>query len=198
VVKPLTKGSETRRRILDAAVDQFGLHGFRHTSVSAIAREIGLTAPAIHAHFATKNELFDAALAHDAASLTVMVERLFDGRPGALGWAEAIPELVEAARRQPLVRRVLENQEPGMLARLADVPMMANLRKRIASQIDLGQQVGLIRTDLTAATLSAGVEAILMSLLLAAVQTGVVETEPERAAGIVGVIVGGLLSRSTG
>ena len=44
-----TKGERTRRRLLELAVRRFADEGYRATSVSAIARDAGITQAAVYA-----------------------------------------------------------------------------------------------------------------------------------------------------
>ncbi len=53
----------TRERILTAARVLFSEHGYDATSVRMVARACGLTNPAVHYHFRTKRDLYDALLA---------------------------------------------------------------------------------------------------------------------------------------
>ncbi|ERL10242.1 TetR/AcrR family transcriptional regulator [Olsenella profusa] len=50
---------KTHKRIVESALDQFGRMGFRGTSIRGICREAGVTNGAFHAHFRSKEELFD-------------------------------------------------------------------------------------------------------------------------------------------
>src|SRR5580700_4312441 len=73
---PFAKGTATRQRILDAAVARFASQGFRDTTVAAVARDAGVTAPAVHAYFGSKQELFHAAFEYD---VTPVLEALYGG-----------------------------------------------------------------------------------------------------------------------
>lgn len=52
----------TRQRILDAARELFARHGYAGTSVRMIARHCGMSDPAIHYHFRSKSEIYEALL----------------------------------------------------------------------------------------------------------------------------------------
>jgi AcrR family transcriptional regulator len=55
--------SETKTRILDAAESLFMEHGFEATSLRAITTEASVNLAAVHYHFGSKEELFQAVLA---------------------------------------------------------------------------------------------------------------------------------------
>jgi AcrR family transcriptional regulator len=60
------RGRATRQAIVDAAVGLFATHGFRGTSVAAVAERVGVTDAGVLYHFRTKDELLLAVLAdHD-------------------------------------------------------------------------------------------------------------------------------------
>ncbi|MGO1434207.1 MAG: TetR/AcrR family transcriptional regulator [Canibacter sp.] len=50
----------TRDRILDAALQCFSRAGYSDTSMKDIAREVGIAAPSIYAHFKNKEALYSA------------------------------------------------------------------------------------------------------------------------------------------
>lgn len=67
--------SATRQRILEAARSLFSEHGYDATSVRMVARACGLTNPAVHYHFRTKRDLYDALLSEPLTTT-------YDGRSG--------------------------------------------------------------------------------------------------------------------
>ncbi|MEX3017974.1 acrEF/envCD operon transcriptional regulator [Kluyvera sp. STS39-E] len=50
---------KTRRLLLDAAIEQFALHGVSNTTLTDIADAAGVTRGAVYWHFASKSELFN-------------------------------------------------------------------------------------------------------------------------------------------
>ena len=62
-----SKGEQTRRAILDAAIARFGREGYRATSVADIARDAGVGGTVAYAYFPSKEALFLAAIDEDAA-----------------------------------------------------------------------------------------------------------------------------------
>ena len=54
--------SETRRRLLSAAVELFGVRGYDACTMRDIAQAIGVTAPAIYNHYRSKQLLLVSAV----------------------------------------------------------------------------------------------------------------------------------------
>lgn len=57
-----TEGRDTRREILDAALDLFGVSGFFGTSMRQIARAVGVRESALYHHFKSKEAILKALL----------------------------------------------------------------------------------------------------------------------------------------
>ncbi|ARQ62149.1 TetR family transcriptional regulator protein (plasmid) [Rhizobium sp. Kim5] len=54
--------SDTRERLLGAAIELFGSRGFDATSMKDIANEVGIKAPAVYNHYKSKEELLAGAV----------------------------------------------------------------------------------------------------------------------------------------
>jgi AcrR family transcriptional regulator len=166
-----TKGTRTRQRLLDLAIERFGSQGHRATSVSEIARAAGLTQAAVYAYFDNKDSLFVSAVDADATSLVIDAHDALTGTP-----VREIPQtfLVNLYLRlddHPLARRVLAGQEPEVLPRLIDLPAIRMATRLIVQDMQAGQEAGEVRRDIDPAVLGDGVEAMILSLLLATVQS---------------------------
>lgn len=57
------KRSDTRERILASALRLFATSGFQATSIRTIAHEVGIKAPGVYSHFASKEAILSAAVA---------------------------------------------------------------------------------------------------------------------------------------
>lgn len=57
----MEKGN-TRRRILDEALNLFSTEGYESTSVSQIAQAVGIRKSSLYSHFASKREILDALI----------------------------------------------------------------------------------------------------------------------------------------
>lgn len=174
-----TKGEQTRRAILDAAIERFGHNGYRTTSVADIARAAGVGGTVPYTYFADKEALFFAAIDEDAAAA------INEAMTGALEeidlgvWRERLfVSLMGSVQHRPLARRLLAGLEPEVTRRVLEIPALTELRKMCVERVRSGQAAGVIRTDLDAVEMGGGIIAILLSLLMSLVQLGPDATAP--------------------
>lgn len=193
---PLSKGEQTRRSILEAAIARFGRDGFRATSVADIARDAGVGGTVAYAYFDNKESLFLAALDHDAAEVIGegVTHLLEVDEPG---WqATLVFTLIEALERHPLARRVLSGLEPGVTDRVIDIPAMNELRRTIAERLRTQQESGTVRRDIDPDAIADGGVGIVVAILMAVLQFGPA-TIDSFGAGIMAVFDAALLPAST-
>lgn len=171
--QPSSKGAQTRRAVLAAAIARFGREGYRATSVADIARDAGVGGTVPYAYFPNKEALFLAALDEDAAAV------INEGVAGMLAGAEReawrttlIVTLVASVDGHPLARRVLAGLEPHVTSRMLDIPAMAELRKAVAERIRADQLDGLVRHDIDPVAVGSGAVTVFVSLLMSVVQFG--------------------------
>ncbi len=166
-----TKGERTRRRLLDLAVRRFADDGYRATSVSAIAREAGLSQAAAYAYFANKEALFEAAVDLDAAELIADARAELDE---ALPLVDLIPALLRHLRlgveHHRLARRVLAGQEPEVIHRLADLPALQEITTDLADLLRMAAERGEVGPTVDPDTLALGIETVVLGLLMSSVQ----------------------------
>jgi AcrR family transcriptional regulator len=179
-----TKGERTRRLLLEEAIARFGARGYRATSVSEVARSIGLTQAAAYAYFDSKESLFDAAVDADANALLDQAITLAETAPTQQLIPMLLVGLIGSLDQHPLVHRVLGGQEPEAVARLINLPSLARLTQLIAARVAAGQKDGDIRRDLDPEMFANGAEALLMGLLMSVTQVGQTR-EPRRQMGVV-------------
>lgn len=186
---PPTKGERTQAKILEAAVDRFGVNGFRPTSVAAIARDAGVSAAAPFAYWPSKEALFDAAVDRDAHDVISELLAIIDeDDPTQLSWIAPVPQLLDILTRHPLSRRVLAGHEPDAIGRLLEIPSFQDLRKHIAQAIIDGQARGVVRADLDPELAASGIESITLALAMAVLQLPEAPGD-ERTAGIAEVLL---------
>lgn len=169
--KPVGKGERTRAAILRKAIGQFAAVGSRRASVPAIAREVGVSSSAVYAYFASKDDLFVAAVDADVAGLIAdalpeVVAGRFDG-----DFSAVLAKLFAALADHPLARRVLEGAESGAVERLTVLPAEVHLQEGIVAALEHGQRQGTVRRDIDPVTHAAGLLAVVVALLISLVQT---------------------------
>ncbi|MCZ7536781.1 MAG: TetR/AcrR family transcriptional regulator [Acidimicrobiia bacterium] len=182
-----SRGAQTRRSILSAAVERFALVGYQSTKVSDIAREVTISPAAVYSYFPNKRALFEEAVDHDASLYIAECFALLDDETFKLDWATVFVSLIAGLPTHPLARRVLNGDEGKSIERLADLPAVADLRARLAAALRRGQAQGDIRADIDPELMALGIEAMLMSVLIAIVQVGG-EPDAARTAGLLALL----------
>ena len=111
---------DRKRRLLERAVELFALHGYDELSMSAIAREAGISKPLLYHYFRSKRDLFEAALTQAAELHFRRIEPDASRPPGEqltlsldafLGWIESDRRAYEKLMRSagiPEVRELID------------------------------------------------------------------------------------------
>ncbi|OMC25044.1 TetR family transcriptional regulator [Mycobacterium colombiense] len=143
---PRRNAAATRARLLTAAREQFLRHGYRATSLRAIAAQAGVDVMLVRRYFGSKQQLFD-----EATNISDNVETVRLSTDAAVG--QTLIERVLQARQDsdvPLFALLRSSGDPDVVARLNDQlenGLTANLSRRI--QADNPR----LRADLVAALL---------------------------------------------
>ena len=109
---------ETRRRIVEAAIELHTTHGPSRTTVSAIAERAGVTRPTVYAHFPDDRSLFQACSGHVREtvpppdptawrSMSDPAERLEKALRDLYGYYEQLEPLLENVQRDAAVMPVV-------------------------------------------------------------------------------------------
>jgi AcrR family transcriptional regulator len=170
---PETKGAQTRRAILDAAIARFGRDGYRSTSVADIARDAAVGGTVAYAYFPSKEALFLAAVDEDAAGVIHEGLTSVMNVPSVRHWRETlIFTLVGAVERHPLARRLLAGLEPEVTVRVLEIPALSELRKACTERLRSEQMSGTVRPDIDPIAIGNGVVSLMLSMLMSVVQLG--------------------------
>jgi AcrR family transcriptional regulator len=167
-------------------MERFGRQGYRATSVSEIARAAGLTQATAYAYFESKQALFVAALDADATALVLEAGERTQGVPATEMALRFLVELHDGVEAHPLTRRVLAGQETAVTVfpELMDLPAIHLATEVIVAELGAAQQRGEVRTDIDPEMIGAGIEGIVLSILVATVQLGDLSSD-RRQAGVV-------------
>jgi AcrR family transcriptional regulator len=165
-----TKGERTRKLLLDIAIEQFGNHGYRRTSVSEICRRAGLTQAASYAYFDDKEHLFRAAVDADARALVEQARERTAATPVRQLIPAFLTSLAADLGNHPLARRVLAGLEPEAMGRLQQIETVERVHDDLAERLARGQEAGEVRSDIDPGAIARGSQTILLSLLMSMTQ----------------------------
>jgi AcrR family transcriptional regulator len=163
--------SDTRVRILEAALDLFGSRGVDAVSLDEIARAVGVRKQTVLYWFESKDVLVDEVLGVAAAELVIVIDAALRAAPDDP--LDRIDAVVRAVFR-PAVRR------PALLGLIREVSRLESeqaerLRGRIQSLVD--RAVDYLGAEMEAGRLRRG-DPRLVAALGYATLTGIA-TEPE-------------------
>lgn len=97
------RGADTRRRLIETAVEVFATHGYDGTSTRLLAEQAGVNLPAIQYHFGSKEGLYRAVVGYFAdyierqmAPIGARVKAIFaSGKPSRTVTLTLLTELLE-------------------------------------------------------------------------------------------------------
>ncbi len=78
------RGRATRKKVLDAALIEFGERGFRDASISGITRRAGVALGTFYVYFNSKEEVFRDLVAHMNHETRAFIASRIEGIPGRL------------------------------------------------------------------------------------------------------------------
>ncbi|MDW3217147.1 MAG: TetR/AcrR family transcriptional regulator [Acidimicrobiales bacterium] len=118
------RADATRLALLDAAVHEFAAHGFEGATTRAIATRAGTHQPQINYHFASKDELWRAAVDHvfgklDAALFAQLGDEATEGLDTREGFAALLRAIVRAVAGLPELNRIMMQEATADSERLA-------------------------------------------------------------------------------
>jgi AcrR family transcriptional regulator len=168
-----TKGDRTRQALLEAAIVRFAREGYRGTSVADVCRDAGMSTTAAYPYFPNKEAFFVAAVDEDVAGLIADAVSLvaIDEQPDAWG-SVLMQALADHMPGHPLAGRIVRGLEPEFTMRLLHIPALQELRKTVTELIRHEQTDGRVRQDIDPGPTANGMVVIVISLLMATMQTG--------------------------
>jgi AcrR family transcriptional regulator len=146
--------ADRRKHLIETAIRLFTEGSYHGTTTAEIARAAGVSEPILYRHFASKRDLYLAALEHVWEKTRETWERALDEAPDACAAVEAIskghPELKRHLRRHMrevhdfvagLIRR---GQEQGAIAKERDADSEAWIMLAGGILGMVGRRVGLL------------------------------------------------------
>lgn len=126
--------SDTRARILAAAIEAVSLYGVARVSVGDVAQRAGLSRPTLYKHFPTKTALVSAAVSSEAKAIVDAVLTAVEPSDSLKDALEAgVLAALRLTRQHPLLDRIVRT-EPEMLLPLLTAdggPVMSMVRRTV-------------------------------------------------------------------
>jgi AcrR family transcriptional regulator len=159
---------ETRRRIVEAAVELHATLGPSRTTVTAIAERAGVTRPTIYAHFPDDRSLFEACSGHVRAtvpppdptawrSISDPGERAETALRDLYGYYERLEPVLENVQRDAAVMPIVAEMNAYRVRYLEEIRellleawttrgrLRARLRRAIGHALEFGTWQSLVR-----------------------------------------------------
>ncbi len=102
--------ADTRERILDAAEGLFAERGLAGTAVRDIAARVGLSAPSLYNHFASKQALYEAVLERGVRPLLDLMQGLATRERTAAARNALIGSIMAHLSRRPHLPRLVHHE----------------------------------------------------------------------------------------
>jgi len=122
---------DTKRQILDVALELFAAKGYAGTSVADIAKRLEISKAALYYHFAAKTEILEAVLAASVARYSELVETAADRTP-----ADLLAAVVDATADLYAVGHLI-GDDPSVRRALADrtLPLSQEINTALTSRL---------------------------------------------------------------
>jgi AcrR family transcriptional regulator len=120
---PPANDADARKRIVDAAVQRVQRRGPRHTTLSDIATDLGITRPTIYRYFASIEDLLAAAAEVALDGWTARIGDMTKDMSDAVELlTEAVAFLIEQLPDEPLLALLLETDRMRLVGRQMVMP----------------------------------------------------------------------------
>lgn len=150
----MTKGTQTRERIVELAATVFSERGFFGSSMTDLLRATGLQKGGLYNHFDSKEQLALAAFDHSVRKIEQRYERALDGVPGAVDRLLAIVDVIRGLVEDrslpggcPILTTAIEADDtmPALRGRACEA--MTRWQKLIGATVKAGVARGELRAD---------------------------------------------------
>jgi AcrR family transcriptional regulator len=158
---------EVGKKIVEAAYIHFLQKGYHSTTMSDIARSLGVTKPALYQYFSGKEDLYAAVAEHGRQELTAILERSFSKRDLKSG-SEVLFDTL--ARHVPqfnslyseMMMLAMHNEQIRNLLREDRIEDIRVVERFISRQ----QESGLVSGHLNSRVLAIACDALINGLLI--------------------------------
>lgn len=150
---------QVRQRIIDAAIDEFLVVGYRRASMRGIAQQADITVGSIYTYFSGKGDLFETIITPVLESINKLIKMEASETSTLDIFAEAITEIFLANKKQFLI--LMHNSAPKFIN--TRIQLMALVGERLISDL-LPQLPPLAQDPLLAEALAVAIIEGLLSI----------------------------------
>jgi TetR/AcrR family transcriptional regulator len=142
--------TDSRNKVLDAAVDEFIEHGFSGARVDRIALRAGINKAMIYYYFSSKEKLYQAVIDEHVnrlgAEVQMRIEEAADLEESLLGISRIYMKIMtQNARYLPILLREFASGGGRLLASLRRMTSERGLPERFVRKLEEGQRAGRFR-----------------------------------------------------
>ena len=145
---PATPRRNVREEIYNAALASFERHGVRRTLMEDVAREAGVSRPAIYYYFPDKDALVLEVIVRQVREIHRQIRehiRVEDGLPAMI---EASMTTIRLAGENQYIRLLTQPDTAGLTARLAESDIVMGLQRELwYPLLEAARHRGELRTD---------------------------------------------------
>jgi AcrR family transcriptional regulator len=146
--KPLL-GEEPRDRLCEAALACFDRKGIRRTSMDEIAREAGISRPAVYYYFSTKDDLVLEIVARQASKILRDLSRKLARARGLDAVGEAAVLGIRASLDNHYVRLLISPDAAQLTGRLLETEYILGIQRSFwFPLLERARSAGELRSDL--------------------------------------------------
>ena len=184
------KQEDTKRKILDKALELFSAYGYDSVSVTEIARAVGIKAPSLYNHYPSKQAIFEAIVKSTAARYEADTDRIDIHVQNAARDISVFTEITADTLLEK-VRQIfvysLHNETISRFRRMMTIeqfrsPELAELYSKRYVERVLAYHAGIFRALIAAGEITAEDPDTLAMLYVSPVLTliGICDRQPER------------------
>ena len=138
-------GADTRREILDAAVEVMAQRGVAGLNLSEVARRVGIRQPSLYKHFASLHAVYDEVFREGSErQLEAVARAVRESTPGLAALEAALEALGRLAMANPVVAQLLSwrpvpDFTPSAEAFAPSVEMVGIVRATLRDAVAAGE-----------------------------------------------------------
>ena len=141
--------TQTRQRILGAAIELFAAQPRNKVAMVDVAQEVGISGPALYRYFRNREELFYAAVEEDLNRLMFGILREFVDEPKPIMGGKVWDTYAVRYVNHPLAGAAVNSRDPKVLDLVRDCDSTQLLLRAFAEEHTAAYAAGIFRQDIS-------------------------------------------------